>query len=129
MPQAVSPSSPLPQIYQNHYVQALTILIDNAIKYSGEGESFVKVTLSEDDKQIITSVADKGMGICEEDQAHVFERFFRADKARNREIGGTGLGLSIIANIAHMYHGSVSVKSELGKGSVFTLVIPKAELK
>ena len=117
------------QIYQNHYIQALTILIDNAIKYSGEGESFVKVILSEDDKHIITSVADRGMGICEEDQAHVFERFFRADKARNREIGGTGLGLSIIANIAHMYHGSVSVKSELGKGSVFTLVIPKAELK
>ncbi len=117
------------QIYQNHYVQALTILIDNAIKYSGEGESFVKLTLSEDDKHIITSVADRGLGICEEDQAHVFERFFRADKARNREIGGTGLGLSIIANIAQMYKGSVSVKSELGKGSTFTLVLPKAALK
>ncbi|GHU41394.1 two-component sensor histidine kinase [Bacilli bacterium] len=117
------------QINQNHYIQALTILIDNAIKYSGEGESFVKVTLAEDDKHIITSVADRGLGICEEDKAHVFERFFRADKARNREIGGTGLGLSIIANIAQIYHGSVSVESELGKGSVFTLVLPKANLK
>lgn len=115
------------QIYKNHYVQALTILIDNAIKYSGAGQSYVKVTLSEDDRNIITSVSDRGMGICEEDQAHVFERFFRADKARNREIGGTGLGLSIIANIAQMYHGSVSVKSELGEGSTFTLVLPKAE--
>ncbi|WP_460055929.1 HAMP domain-containing sensor histidine kinase [Pseudolactococcus yaeyamensis] len=117
------------QIYQNHYVQALTILIDNAIKYSGEGESFVEVTLSEDEQHIITSVSDHGIGICEEDQAHVFERFFRADKARNREIGGTGLGLSIIANIAQIYQGSVSVKSELGVGSTFTLVLPKAQLK
>ena len=100
---------------------------DNAIKYSGAEQSYVKVTLSEDDRNIITSVSDKGMGICEEDQAHVFERFFRADKARNREIGGTGLGLSIIANIAQIYHGSVSVKSKLGEGSTFTLVLPKAE--
>ena len=83
--------------------------------------------MSEDDRNIITSVSDKGMGICEEDQAHVFERFFRADKARNREIGGTGLGLSIIASIAQIYHGSVSVKSKLGEGSTFTLVLPKAE--
>lgn len=114
------------QIYKNHYIQALTILMDNAIKYSGDNK-YVKVTLTENDDAIITAVSDKGLGISEADQPHVFERFFRADKARNREIGGTGLGLSIIANIAEMYHGSVSVKSELGEGSTFTFIIPKAK--
>lgn len=112
-------------ICKNHYDQALTILMDNAVKYSEKSEKYIKVILSEDEDYIITTVLDHGPGICKEDQAYIFERFFRADKARNREIGGTGLGLAIIADIAQIYNGSVSVDSQIGQGSVFTLKIPK----
>jgi signal transduction histidine kinase len=115
------------QIYKNHYVQALAILMDNAVKYSGDKEKYIKISFSETKDQIVTAVTDHGMGIGEADQAHVFERFFRADKARNREIGGTGLGLSIIANLAEIYRGAVGVTSEIGKGSTFTLSLPKGK--
>ncbi|WP_172208762.1 HAMP domain-containing sensor histidine kinase [Lactococcus hodotermopsidis] len=114
------------QIYKNHYEQALTILLDNAVKYAGDNEKYIKVTLKSDEKNIITTVSDHGLGINAEDLPHVFERFFRADKARNREIGGTGLGLSIILTIAKIYDGSVSVTSEVGKGSEFSFSVPKA---
>lgn len=117
------------KIHQNHYEQALTILMDNAVKYSGKLVHYIKVTLSEDEDMIITTVLDHGLGICKEDQAYIFERFFRADKARNREIGGTGLGLAIIANIAQIYGGSVSVESQVGQGSIFTFRIPKDKKK
>ena len=116
-------------IHKNHYDQAMTILLDNAVKYSGKIGNYIKVTLSEDDDMIITKVLDHGLGICKEDQAYIFERFFRADKARNREIGGTGLGLAIIKNIAQIYKGSISVESQVGKGSVFTFKIPKDKEK
>ncbi|GFH40683.1 HAMP domain-containing sensor histidine kinase [Lactococcus insecticola] len=116
------------QIYKNHYEQALTVLMDNAVKYSGDAEKYIKVTLTEDADNIITTVSDHGLGINADDLSHVFERFFRADKARNREIGGTGLGLSIISNIAELYHGQVDVTSKIGKGSAFVISIPKPNL-
>ena len=116
------------QIYKNHYIQALTILMDNAVKYSGEKETYIKVSLFAEEDMIISEVSDHGLGIGEADQAFIFERFFRADKARNREIGGTGLGLSIIENIVKIYKGSIAVDSEIGKGSIFTMKIPKAKL-
>ncbi len=123
----ISPGKAL--IHKNHYDQAMTILLDNAVKYSGKIGNYIKVTLSEDDDMIITKVLDHGLGICKEDQAYIFERFFRADKARNREIGGTGLGLAIIKNIAQIYKGSISVESQVGKGAVFTFKIPKNKEK
>ena len=83
------------------------------------------ITVYEDEQFVITSVSDKGIGISEEDIDHLFERFFRADKARNREIGGTGLGLSILARLAENYQGEIEVNSELGLGSTFTLKFPK----
>ncbi|MFC4651579.1 ATP-binding protein [Lactococcus nasutitermitis] len=114
------------KIYENHYEQGLMILLDNAAKYSpDDGRKSIKITLTEDDEFIITSVSDQGLGISEEDLEHVFERFFRADKARSREISGTGLGLSIISRLVENYQGEVEVTSELGKGSTFTLKIPK----
>ena len=85
----------------------------------------IVITVSEDEQFVITSVSDKGIGISEEDINHLFERFFRADKARNREIGGTGLGLSILARLAENYQGEIEVNSELGLGSTFTLKFPK----
>ncbi|ETD04587.1 histidine kinase [Lactococcus garvieae TRF1] len=115
----------LAHIYPNHYEQGLKILIDNAIKYSPKDRQEVKIHLEEDDKYIITTVEDHGYGISQEDLKHVFERFFRADKARNRDIGGTGLGLSIIQRIVENYDGDVSVTSVVGEGSKFTLKIPK----
>ena len=119
--------NPTIQIYENHYEQALTILIDNAIKYSPKDRQNVRIILTEDDDFIYTAVKDKGFGISKEDVGHVFERFFRADKARNRDIGGTGLGLSIISRIVENYNGEINVESEFGEGSTFTMKFPKAK--
>lgn len=120
----LSPDS-LAHIYPNHYEQGLKILIDNAIKYSPKDRQEVNLHLAEDEDYIITTVEDRGYGISEDDLKHVFERFFRADKARNRDIGGTGLGLSIINRLVENYEGEISVTSVLGEGSKFTLKIPK----
>ena len=72
------------------------------------------------------SVTDQGCGIAEEDLARIFERFYRVDKARSRASGGTGLGLSIVRHIAILHEGTIQVDSELKKGSVFKLSIPKS---
>ena len=113
------------RISENHFEQGLRILLDNAAKYSPDDRKEIVITVSEDEQFVITSVSDKGIGISEEDINHLFERFFRADKARNREIGGTGLGLPILARLAENYQGEIEVNSELGLGSTFTLKFPK----
>lgn len=113
------------KIYENHYEQGIMILLDNAAKYSPDESKIIHIILSEDEDFIITSVTDHGIGMSEDDMGHIFERFFRADKARNREIGGTGLGLPIISSIVEKYQGEIEVSSELGIGSTFTLKIPK----
>jgi signal transduction histidine kinase len=101
----------------------LTNLIENAIKYNREhGE--VTVTVDADEEYFTLSVADNGIGIPEEDQAHIFERFFRVDKSRSREIGGTGLGLSITKSAILRHHGTISVESKEGEGTTFTVRIP-----
>ncbi|WP_460022129.1 HAMP domain-containing sensor histidine kinase [Lactovum odontotermitis] len=113
---------------EGHYVQALMILMDNAAKYSPDPPKAVEIELVEEEDFVSTSVSDKGMGMSKEDANLVFERFFRADKARNREIGGTGLGLAILANIVKQYGGGyVKVESELNKGAKFTFKIPKVK--
>lgn len=115
------------KIYPNHYEQALSILLDNAAKYSPDDRKSITITIAEDEDYVITKVSDKGIGISKEDIQHLFERFFRADKARNRDIGGTGLGLSIMARLAENYKGKIEVESELGVGSTFILKIPKLD--
>ena len=101
----------------------LTNLIENAIKYNREhGE--VTVTVDADEEYFTLSVADNGIGIPEEDQARIFERFFRVDKSRSREIGGTGLGLSITKSAILRHHGTISVESKEGEGTTFTVRIP-----
>jgi signal transduction histidine kinase len=105
--------------------QAVSNLIDNAIKYSPDG-SRVKVLVNDRDGRASIAVADSGVGIPPEDQARIFERFYRVDKARSREVGGTGLGLAIVKHIALAHKGSVSVASQYGRGSTFTIELPLA---
>ena len=110
---------------ENALRRVVDILLDNALKYAG---SPGKITLSAEEKggDIAVSVEDTGVGIAPEDQAKIFERFYRVDKARSRELGGAGLGLAIAQWIVEHHNGSIAVKSELGRGSVFRVEIPAA---
>ena len=102
---------------------ALSNLVENAIKYNIES-GWVRVTLDADHKFFYVKVADSGIGIPEEFQEHVFERFYRVDKARSRETGGTGLGLSITKKIILMHQGALKLQSKDGEGTTFTVRIP-----
>ena len=103
--------------------EALINLIDNAIKYSPEKRDVNIICAAENDKLVIR-VKDNGNGIGQEHLARIFERFYRVDKARSRDIGGTGLGLAIVKHIALVHNGHVEVESEPGRGSTFSLFIP-----
>lgn len=103
--------------------QAIINLLNNAIKYSN-GNSEIKITVLKLDHEIKISVEDKGSGIPEEHLSRLFERFYRVDKARSRQLGGTGLGLSIVKHIALAHKGTVTVNSKINKGSVFSLILP-----
>jgi two-component system, OmpR family, phosphate regulon sensor histidine kinase PhoR len=104
--------------------QAVVNLIDNAVKYSPEA-SEVQVELEQTDAEIIIRVIDHGPGIPREHLSRLFERFYRVDKARSRDLGGTGLGLSIVKHIAQVHGGRVDVESALGRGSTFSLHLPR----
>ena len=102
---------------------ALSNLIENAIKYNKD-EGWVRITLNADHKYFYVKIADSGVGIPEDCQGQVFERFYRVDKARSRDTGGTGLGLSITHNAVSMHHGTIKLHSKLGEGTTFTVRIP-----
>lgn len=102
---------------------ALSNLIENAIKYN-KPEGSVKVSLNADHQNFFVNVSDTGIGIPEESQSHIFERFYRVDKSHSRAIGGTGLGLSITRNIIIMHKGAIKVHSVEGEGTTFTVRIP-----
>lgn len=107
--------------------QALINLIDNAIKYSDPGKTVriaVMLKGDHDDRSITIAVADEGSGIDEQYLPRIFERFYRVDRGRSRNLGGTGLGLSIVKHIVQAHGGSVDVKSTPGVGSVFSLHLP-----
>ena len=104
--------------------QILYNLTDNAIKYTPE-KGTVRVSLKQEDDSIVWRVRDNGIGIPKEDQEHIFERFYRVDKARGRETGGTGLGLSIVKQMVKMHDGTISVRSDPGKGSEFVVTFPQ----
>lgn len=105
------------------FIQALFNLIDNAVKYSGENQC-VQIRAFADNQQIRIEVQDFGCGIAREHLPRLFERFYRADKARSRSLGGTGLGLAIVKHIVQAHNGSIQVHSVLGKGSTFTILLP-----
>lgn len=103
--------------------QVVYNIMDNAIKYTPEG-GIIRVRLIRSGRDAILYIADNGPGIPKEDQPHIFDRFYRVDKARSRDTGGTGLGLSIVNQMVLMHGGSVSVQSEEGHGSTFTVELP-----
>jgi two-component system phosphate regulon sensor histidine kinase PhoR len=118
----------LTQVFQN--------LIDNAIKYGGKNAT-VRVNaraidgdlppgLPVSSPAVAVAVADEGEGIPEEDLPRLTERFYRVDKARSRELGGTGLGLAIVKHIVNRHRGALRIESAPGKGSTFTVYLPKA---
>ncbi|NOR05311.1 MAG: HAMP domain-containing protein, partial [Deltaproteobacteria bacterium] len=107
--------------------QAIVNLIDNAIKYSNDGGT-VRVEALQRESEIIISVHDQGCGIEKEHLPRLFERFYRVDKARSRQLGGTGLGLAIVKHIAQAHGGHVAVESTPGKGSTFAIHLPKASV-
>jgi signal transduction histidine kinase len=105
--------------------QVLLNLLDNAVKYTNEGGK-ITIDVFEKDDFVQVDITDTGIGIPEEDLPRIFERFYRVDKARSRQLGGTGLGLSIVKHIVLAHGGKVWVKSKLGIGSTFSFTIPRA---
>lgn len=103
---------------------AIMNLIENGIKYNKDEDGWVRVTLDADHQFFTFEVEDSGIGIPEEDQKHIFERFYRVDKSHSREIGGTGLGLAITRSTILKHRGSIKVNSELGEGTCFIVKIP-----
>lgn len=114
------------EVNQTLIEQSFVNLIDNAIKYSSE-DTTINVVTKVQLKEVTISFSDKGMGIARKHLPRLFERFYRVDKARSRKQGGTGLGLSIVKHIANMHNGNVTVSSFPGKGSTFTVSLPKTE--
>lgn len=106
--------------------QAVVNLLDNAIKYSDHGGRIL-VRASQDAHEVSIAIRDEGCGIPAEHLSRIFERFYRVDKGRSRKQGGTGLGLSIVKHIVNVHHGRVTVESTAGRGSVFTIVLPRGE--
>jgi heavy metal sensor kinase len=106
--------------------RVLDILLDNAFKYTPAPGGTVSLSAEERDGTAVISVRDNGMGIAEGEQGRIFERFYRVDKARSREMGGAGLGLSIAQWIVQQHHGKIVVESTLGAGSIFRVLLPLA---
>lgn len=110
---------------QGQLEQVLLNLLDNAIKYTPDGGD-VSICVEPSQGRLQISVSDTGIGIPSKDLPRIFERFYRVDEGRSREQGGTGLGLSIVKHIVQLHGGEISVTSEAGKGSVFTVTLPEA---
>lgn len=110
------------------FTLAISNLIENGIKYNVDG-GWIRVSLNADHKNLYIKVADSGVGIPENCVEHIFERFYRVDKARSRDTGGTGLGLAISKNIIVMHKGIINVYSEPGKGTTFTVRVPMNYVK
>lgn len=111
------------EIDTDKMTQVIDNILNNAIKYSPDGGK-IKVGMKTTDAQLIISISDEGLGIPKKDLPRIFDRFYRVDKARSRAQGGTGLGLAIAKEIIKQHKGFIWVKSEYGKGSTFTIVLP-----
>lgn len=108
--------------------ELLMNLVGNGLKYNQPGGN-VWVTVRRLGENLTIEVRDDGVGISEEDQRRIFERFYRVDKGRSRKMGGTGLGLSIVKHIVEYYDGEISLQSKLGEGSTFFVALPMEKLQ
>ena len=108
-------------------LSAVSNLAENAVKYSNAG-GIVEMTLSHEGKDVVLSVSDQGIGIPPDSLPRIFERFYRVDKARSRGTGGSGLGLSIARHVISNHHGTLSVTSSEGEGSVFLVKLPQLKM-
>ena len=111
------------EIDTDKMTQVIDNILNNAIKYSPDGGK-ITVTMKTTDDQMILSISDQGLGIPKQDLPRIFDRFYRVDRARSRAQGGTGLGLAIAKEIIKQHRGFIWAKSEYGKGSTFTIVLP-----
>ena len=111
------------EIDTDKITQVIDNILNNAIKYSPDGGK-ITVTMKTTDDQMILSISDQGLGIPKQDLPRIFDRFYRVDRARSRAQGGTGLGLAIAKEIIKQHDGFIWAKSEYGKGSTFTIVLP-----
>ena len=123
---AVEGASATVAVPMSRLKELLFNLMGNGIKYSENGGT-VSTRIAIQDGKAVISVQDNGIGIPEEDQSRVFERFYRVEKGRARKNGGTGLGLAIVKHITQLYGGTVGLESEVGKGSAFTVTLPLSE--
>ena len=119
----VEPDVPVIRADATRLQEVLYNLLDNALKYSFPNGK-VRLQASRRDDQVVLGVSDTGVGIAQADLPRIFERFYRADKARSRELGGTGLGLSIVKHIAQMHGGTVEAESKIGEGTTIRVVLP-----
>lgn len=119
----ISENLPQVKIDKEKIMQVFFNLLDNAIKFNiNKGQITISARMLED--KIKIDISDTGIGIPEKDSGRIFERFYRVDKGRSRELGGTGLGLSIVKHIVELHEGTVSVESKLNKGSKFSFTLP-----
>lgn len=108
----------------DRFRQMMLNIIENAVKYTDE-KGHIHISAKKQEGKIYLAVKNEGQGIAPEDQARIFERFYRVDKSRSQKAGGTGLGLAIVKHIANLFEGEVRVESELGKETTFTVVLPE----
>jgi two-component system, OmpR family, phosphate regulon sensor histidine kinase PhoR len=118
-----SPDLPKLEADENRLQEIIYNLLDNAVKYSQAGGA-ITLRAAAEDARVRMSVSDEGIGISASDLPRIFERFYRADKGRSRELGGTGLGLSIVKHIAQLHGGTVEAESEPGKGTTIRVNLP-----
>src|SRR5690606_2436104 len=111
---------------RNALEHILTNLVDNAVKYGGQG-ALVRLRAAEQSGKVRISVQDNGPGISKVHLPRLFERFYRVDTGRSRDVGGTGLGLSIVKHLTESMGGNVAVESEPGKGTTFSVLLPVLE--
>ena len=111
------------QVDQTKLTLAITNLVENAIKYN-KPDGWVRVSLNMDSSYFYIKVEDSGIGIPEEDQKFIYERFYRVDKSHSRDIGGTGLGLAITRQAVLLHHGAIRIYSRVGEGTTFSVRIP-----
>ena len=123
--QAEIPPSLVIEADRNDLEQVFINLLDNAIKYTPEGGRVIVAATEKDQREIEFSIKDNCIGIPKEDLSRIFERFYRVDKGRSKELGGTGLGLSIVKHLVQAHGGKVWVESQPGKGSAFFFTVPK----